>query len=221
MDAEPLLSSVGECEHPEDVAIQEEIDALKEEVFGEYYPVMLQEHCQPRLNELCPACLQKTVNWIHCNDCFASCPVCNECTIKMHHCLPFHRLGKWDVESDCWVSVSLYELGLCVPIRHEAGEQCSNPGTPIHMHVMHINGLHDLALQRCCCTVSSGTARALTRRQCIANGLYPATRDSPQQAYTFQCLDLFHKSNLKAFINIKQFCDLMKELTPNGPMQVR
>jgi hypothetical protein len=205
--------SLGNCEHPEDVAIHEELHRLSTQIFDKYYPILLRRHRCPTEDHNCQRCNQKPKSWIRCSDCFATTPMCVDCILATHQQNPFHRIEKWCLERKCWVGTSLSQLGLCLRILHEDGSHCKNPGVPVQMQAMHINGVHDLRFHRCSCTVSSSSSRSLTPQQCLANRLYPATTERPAQAYTFDALELFHKLNMKAFTNIKQFCDTMADFT--------
>jgi hypothetical protein len=49
----------------------------------------------------------------------------------------------------------------------------------------------------------------------MSNQLFPATWDAPATAYTFAVLDLYDELNLAGHINVKQFCDGLKGITPD------
>jgi hypothetical protein len=206
--------------HMEDVAIQEEISLLKATVFDTYYPLILAQHSPPPLVDRCPECRNPIDQWIRCLDCFGNTLCCVQCTIQQHSKNPFHRTRRWDCLERCWMDIALSNLGLKVRIRHEDGSVCGHPGTSLQMRVMHSNGIHTVTLVRCGCTVAAGAQRTLSPNQCLANCLFPATSHSPQQAYTFQVLDLFNWCNLKAYTNINQFCEVMCSLSP-GDTDVR
>ena len=196
------------------------IELLKLKFFDPYYSTLLNAYAGPEHNQACGECFKQMDECVLCTECFGSVMTCVSCCLQNHSKTPFHRVKKWDSRSECWVITDLSRLGLCVRILHDNGTRCLNPGSAIKMNIMHTNGMHEVSLRRCGCTIASAHARSLTVHQCLANRLFPATNESPKHAYTFEALDLYHQSNLEAFTNIKQFCDVMSALTPKYDAKV-
>jgi hypothetical protein len=202
-------------EHPEDVAAHQNLQYLTRDIFDEYYPFIVMRHSPPH-SDSCLECGSESSpdTWVMCEDCFDSPPMCTACALLKHHYNPFHRVKTWNSEAGCWTPTHLADLGLQVPAIHANGERCTTQGNAVAIQVIHSNGNHRILLRRCGCTREAARLRTVTAKQCLAHGLFPATNDSPQQAFTFQVLDLFHTCNLKAFTNINQFLEIMAAVTP-------
>jgi hypothetical protein len=126
-----------------------------------------------------------------CEDCFCYRPTCKECLLDSHRNLPLHHVQKWT--GTYFTRCSLHDLGLVIFLGHY-GHRC--PNAPINSAgrstvTVHTNGIHETKVGYCHCTSHASEALQLT-----AAGLFPATMDQPETAFTFDLLNDYHVHTL-------------------------
>ena len=106
-------------------------------------------------------------------------------------------------------------MGLVVQLNHSSF-YCENL-IPCHsaMLVIHINGIHQVAIQYCGCSKAIPQHLQLLRR-----GLYPATQLSVKTCASFQVLDLLHKLALTTKSSTYDFYRALEKLTSNTGINV-
>ncbi|KAI0055071.1 hypothetical protein BV25DRAFT_1816158 [Artomyces pyxidatus] len=163
-------------------------------------------------NTICPDCRSETPEGVkptvRCVDCYGRDMVCEPCVVRRHQRTPLHRVERWT--GSFFETVSLQELGLRVQLGHAAGHRCKFPEAgPGDFTVIHINGVHDVALDFCGCT------RVERRVQLIRAAWWPATPLDPHSAATFAALNTFHRLNLQGKLNVYDYWNTIVIKTDN------
>ncbi|EIN10007.1 hypothetical protein PUNSTDRAFT_133777 [Punctularia strigosozonata HHB-11173 SS5] len=145
---------------------------------------------------------------IRCRDCIDCCTVqCDDCSLRRHENLPFHRLERWNEKyfEDSSLDSLGYTLRMC-PL----GERCGNP-VPAHRNFVafHTNGYHRLRVMFCGC----GTA--LKYEQLLSFRLFPATSTEPQTVFSFEFLNLFHLLTLQGKLTLHDYYQAIIRCTDN------
>lgn len=106
-------------------------------------------------------------------------------------------------------------MGLRVQLNHSSF-YCENP-IPCHsaMLVIHVNGIHNIAIQYCGCSKAIPQHLQLLRR-----GLYPASQLLVKTCASFQVLDLLHKLALTTKSSTYDFYRALEKLTNNTGIDV-
>ncbi|PPQ76961.1 hypothetical protein CVT24_009371 [Panaeolus cyanescens] len=125
---------------------------------------------------------------------------CGSCLVRDHKMSPLHRIEKWN---GCFFEkAGLSELGLRVQLGHD-GLPCSLPQEgPADFLVFDLNGVHHVNVDFCGCPHSQTTQRW---QQLLRTKWFPSTILRPKTAFTFDCLDTFHKLTLQGKGNIYDF----------------
>ena len=187
------------------------------EISNRYYPQLLSLHANVPLPSICSSCssgTSKDTRLYTCTDCFNNYAYCQKCMKNNHRYLPFHRIRTWDEQANCFVSARWMDLGMIWNLVHEDGSTCNSQTTSKTLQVLHVNGVHSVQFYSCNCFLNGIKAHTISPTQLLANRLFPSTSCSPTSAFSFEVLELFHNLNLNGFINIKQFCDSVLEMTP-------
>ncbi|PPQ76365.1 hypothetical protein CVT24_008805 [Panaeolus cyanescens] len=144
--------------------------------------------------EICPDCVSRGAQSpgaaaYRCESCFLGDLVCQDCCVRRHKKLPFHRIERWN--GTHFTPVSLKSLGLRIQLNH-INMTCSVP-IPCHfnMVVIHTNGIHDVAFDYCGCERAESHYVQLLRRR-----IFPSSQYVIQTCATFEVLDLLHKLSL-------------------------
>ncbi|KII83256.1 hypothetical protein PLICRDRAFT_119572 [Plicaturopsis crispa FD-325 SS-3] len=134
-----------------------------------------------------------------CRDCGRGVLLCKPCIIERHRCLPLHIVEGW--VGGFFRRVSLRDLGLRVQFGHSGGEVCMHKQAG-HQNfvVIHVNGIHRVAVDFCGCKVGFDRFRQVLRMS-----WWPATPLEPQSCATMELLRLFHIMNLQGRINAFDF----------------
>lgn len=116
--------------------------------------------------------------------------------------------------------VSLRDLGLRVQFGHSGGEVCMHKQAG-HQNfvVIHVNGIHRVAVDFCGCKVGFDRFRQVLRMS-----WWPATPLEPQSCATMELLRLFHIMNLQGRINAFDFykgLEAMSDPSKLYPLPVR
>jgi len=190
--------------------------ALVAELCNRYYPVILSHHAPLQsATHLCysQGC-RNSGPFYSCISCFKSSLYCRECIKCRHEDLPFHRINLWNTLEKCYTPITWCSLEMVWSLHHEDGTTCTARGTVRNMQTLHVNGVHNIPYYLCTCFLNAHHHQTASPTQLLANKMFPATSNSPVSAFTFELLEHFDALNLSGFINIKQYCDTMIELTP-------
>lgn len=94
---------------------------------------------------------------------------------------------------------TLFDLGLCVQLRHRAGAVCPSC-VQRRLTVIHTNGIHQTSVYFCECN-----SKFTHRQQLLQAGWWPATPLDPQTVATFDVLRQFQYQNLQGNITAYDF----------------
>lgn len=123
------------------------------------------------------------------------------------------------------MKTSLEDLGLIVDLGH-GGHACPNKSSltaPSTLVVIASNGIHQIRVQWCSCSLSIGKASE-KMIQLLRLRWFPASPQRPATAVTFECLDLFHKNTVQGKLTGYDFYQSLMHLTDNtdiNPPRVR
>ncbi|KAF5381782.1 hypothetical protein D9615_005372 [Tricholomella constricta] len=114
------------------------------------------------LDQLCPECGAGEPKY-RCEDCEGGQLLCHECTLAAHRRNSLHRLKAWN--GSFFKKTSLKSLGLRIQLGHRVGKACSNPKPAFanDFVVVHVNGIHEVALDFCNCQTAQLHFIYLTR----------------------------------------------------------
>ncbi|OAX33799.1 hypothetical protein K503DRAFT_794391 [Rhizopogon vinicolor AM-OR11-026] len=132
-----------------------------------------------------------------CMDCFGSELYCQDCIVVLHAQNPVHRIQ---------------DLGLCVQLRHPAGEYCLLPERAFDddFTLIHTNGIQTIGLDFCGCE----TAQTRTK-QLLRVAWFPATTIDPRTAATFRILEQYHLLSFESKASGYEFYHSIARLTDN------
>lgn len=170
-----------------------------------------------KLNEsgLCQFCYMET-GTVRCEECLGRDIICRGCCIKVHACLPLHRIKEWN--GHYFAPVTLRDIGLRVQLgeTHEPGSLCIW-GREVHkdLVIIHTNGMHKVAVHYCGCTPNIDTPKIDVFRQFLRIGWYPATHLEPKTCATFDVMQLFHLLSLQGKTSHYDFYKTMQFRTEN------
>ncbi|SJL18909.1 uncharacterized protein ARMOST_22511 [Armillaria ostoyae] len=154
----------------------------------------------------CPTC-HNGIPLFRCTECSASRLECQNCCVRRHETMPLHIVRQWN--GTFFQKTSLRDLGLRVQLGHEDGSRCLNPERGhVHFTVIHVNGLHEVAVDFCNCWLT-----VPHRQQMLRYEWFPATVLQPRSATTFQALDLFMACTLTGKMSAFDFYKAMTYLT--------
>lgn len=188
----------------------------------------------------CIHCTQPGGHW-RCLDCFGAHALCRSCCRSSHSFLPFHRIQFWTgthYEQD-WlynlgVVINLGHRGIACPLVQNAIQtlpsQFVPPGNPTslkhHVDVYacpsgirdtptestlvvigHVNGVHQVSVRLCKCQ------EGLQAYQFLHEGLYPASLQRVETAFTFDLLNDSRVENLECKASAYHFFRKLRRLT--------
>ncbi|KAG1788040.1 uncharacterized protein HD556DRAFT_1434199 [Suillus plorans] len=143
-----------------------------------------------------------------CEDCFGTELYCQPCTLEKHREHPLHRIKHW--KDEFFHAVTLKSLGLRIQLGHPTQERCYNPAACQDFIVLHVNGVHEVALDFCGCeTAQSPTTQLLRIRW------FPATVLEPKTAATFKLLRHFHILSFESKVSTFEYWQTLTRLTHN------
>ena len=142
-----------------------------------------------------------------CQDCFGSPVCCKTCLLHTHISAPFHRLQHWN--GQFFQSTNLIDLGYILHLGH-GGQPCPqfNASSETVICVVDVTGVFNHMLRWCCCDGGEPAYAQLLRL-----GLYPASIERPQTAFTFSLLDYFHIDALECKTSASNFYNKLRRLT--------
>ncbi|KII88031.1 hypothetical protein PLICRDRAFT_112159, partial [Plicaturopsis crispa FD-325 SS-3] len=160
-----------------------------------------------RRSPTCPGCRQEKSACLRCRDCFGGSLLCVECVVARHKRLPLHIVEQWN--GSFFQRVPLRQFALRVQLGHPVGEGCSFKKTgPRDFLVIHVNGLHHVAVDFCECP-----GQAPPYVQLLRAGWWPATPLEPQTCATMDVLRHFQILNLQGKISAFDFYRALEKST--------
>ncbi|KAH9929427.1 uncharacterized protein B0H18DRAFT_1084196 [Fomitopsis serialis] len=166
----------------------------------------------PGIGELCTCGKQAATT--RCRDCFQSRLQCPRCLIHSHRHSPFHWAEVWNGEF--LVKTDLAALGLTMYLGHD-GDPCPSLRStflPITYTITHSNGVHCVPIQECHCPGHRATVSQLLRA-----GLFPATLERPESAFTFEVLRQWDIHFLTSKKGAYDYFQALRRLTDNSGTQ--
>ena len=145
-----------------------------------------------------------------CQECFDLEPSCRKCLLAAHHQHPFHRVQEWT--GGHYVRRDLGDLGHVLNLGHR-GHRCPNAMATSEGRrttIAHTNGIHSRRILYCRC---DSTIEPL---QLVRSGLFPATIDQPETAFTFTVLRDFHAHSLASKKTAYDHFYALRKLTNNA-----
>ena len=100
------------------------------------------------------------------------------------------------------------ELGHVITLFNLNGDECRCARLTTNLRtleVLHTNGFHRASYPLCHC--DQLLLQPITPERLLTNGLFPATENQPQRAFTFEVLKEFDYLNIYGYVNVKQFLD--------------
>ena len=135
---------------------------------------------------------------ICCRDCHHSPVFCDDCTLKTHLHLPFHKLDKWN--GRFFQKSSLHALGYIMCLDH-GGQACPHalptPGFDTTVTMVHINGIFKHHILWCACPNASNSYLQLFKA-----GLFASSSKRPHTAFTFNVLDYYYIDSWSAKLQL-------------------
>lgn len=187
-----------------------------------YYPVLVSQHvpATPTITHCYTAgCDGPHEAYYTCQQCARCRWYCQRCLVERHRDHPLHRIEKWNANEGRKLHTSLADLGLVLQLDHPDGLPCTCAASARAvktLDVLHVDGVHRLCYELCRLETDTEKRRTVSPEQLLANRLFPATDQRPEQAYTFDLLRQYDLLDLYGFINIKQYCDGVLSMGPNG-----
>ncbi|KAF5380091.1 hypothetical protein D9615_006268 [Tricholomella constricta] len=159
--------------------------------------------------ELCPMCGLHEAK-IRCEDCEGGQLLCSGCTVAGHRQNSLHRVKAWN--KTFFEKITLKDLGLRIQLGHRVGEGCSNPKVAYgdDFVVVHVNGVHEVAVDFCNCETAQ-----LSFVQLLRHRWYPATVSQPKSAATFAVLKHFHLLTFESKASCFEFYHALTRLSDN------
>lgn len=146
-----------------------------------------------------------------CLECSVAHPQCQSCIVKTHRHLPFHWVDFWD--DGFFRRMDLASLGLILHLGHH-GMPCDEIATdraPSTLIITHTNGIHESKVHWCACKGCPSRVSQLVRA-----GLFPATPENPESAFTIKLLEEFHLHTLTSKKSAYDFFKALYRLTNNA-----
>ncbi|KAH9936583.1 uncharacterized protein B0H18DRAFT_868044, partial [Fomitopsis serialis] len=148
---------------------------------------------------------------VRCGDCLQAPLQCCSCLVSSHARNPFHWIDKWT--GRFLEKQDLSDIGLVVYLGHH-GDRCRYlrpTATPITYTITHSNGIHRVRLHECHCPHKLDTVSQLLRA-----GLFPATLERPESAFTFDVLRQWDLHFLASKKGAYDYFEALRRLTDNS-----
>ena len=142
-----------------------------------------------------------------CKDCFGSPICCRNCLLHTHIPTPFHRIQQWN--GQFFESATLMNLGYVLHSGHGSHE-CSSSSSAHDtvICIVDVIGVFHHKLRWCCCDNAEPHYAQLLRL-----GLYPASIERPETAFTFSLLDYFEVDGVECKTSANNFYNKLRRLT--------
>ncbi|KAL1724984.1 hypothetical protein EV714DRAFT_277963 [Schizophyllum commune] len=159
----------------------------------------------------CPGCSQGVPEY-RCKTCIGGGLYCRACCVADHKRRPFCRIERWN--GKYFEDATLISLGLRLQLGHPEGEACVAPQpSNVDFTVIHVNGLHNVAVDFCGC--HSHGPSAPHREQLLQRGLLPATVRDPQTCCTFEVLNQFQLITFQGKLTAYDYYESLECMTDN------
>ncbi|TFY54299.1 hypothetical protein EVJ58_g8946 [Rhodofomes roseus] len=165
------------------------------------------------INVLC-AC-GRSMATTRCRDCFQGALQCPDCVVEAHRWNPLHWVEVWN--GSYLEKKDLSDLGFELYLGH-GGLPCRFALTlahPITYTVTHTNGIHRVRVHQCHCPPMRDTVSQLLRA-----GLFPATLNRPESAFTFDVLRQWDLHFLTSKKGTYDYYEALRRLTDNSGTRV-
>ena len=182
--------------------------AAFEKHFDKLQSAILEREYDPKAGTHCACGTGRSL--YRCQDCFTSTSSCQQCLLRSHVDLPLHHIQRWTGTHFEWTNLG--DLGLMLFLGHSAS-RCPNAPTDSNERptvIVHTNGIHKLHIEYCHCT--HATDKPI---QLASAGLFPATTDKPETAFTFSVLKEFHTHMLSSKKSAYDYFIALQRLTNN------
>lgn len=124
------------------------------------------------------------------------------------------------MHSQCWngeyfKALTLEDIGLHMQLNHASMRCCLPIADHQEFKVLHVNGIHHVALDYCSCE------RQLPKHiQLLHRGWFPATQHVSRTAASFQLLEFLHMLSLCAKSSLYDFYQTLEKLTTNTGINI-
>ena len=148
---------------------------------------------------------------VRCRDCFQARLECTDCLSTSHCYSPFHWIDVWN--GDFLEKQDMSFLDFVLFLGHD-GEACPfirGSMHPLTYTVTHTNGIHRVRVHECWCPRRRDTASQLLRA-----GLFPATLERPESAFTFDLLRQWDLHFLSSKKSAYDYFEALRRLTDNS-----
>ncbi|EPS97785.1 hypothetical protein FOMPIDRAFT_1078663, partial [Fomitopsis schrenkii] len=148
---------------------------------------------------------------VRCRDCLQARLECPNCLRASHRLSPFHWVDVWN--GRFLEKRDLGDLDFVLFLSHN-GHQCPfirGAMRPITYTVTHTNGIHRVPIHQCWCPHQPDTVSQLLRA-----GLFPATLERPESAFTFDLLRQWDIHFLSSKKGAYDYFEALRRLTDNS-----
>ncbi|EPS93583.1 hypothetical protein FOMPIDRAFT_7649, partial [Fomitopsis schrenkii] len=148
---------------------------------------------------------------VRCRDCLQARLECADCLVASHRHSPFHWIDVWN--GGFLEKQDLSHLDFTLFLGHN-GERCPfirASMDSITYTVTHSNGVHRVRIHECWCPRRPGTVSQLLRA-----GLFPATLERPESAFTFDLLRQWDLHFLTSKKSAYDYFEALRRLTDNS-----
>lgn len=183
--------------------------AAFEKHFDRLQSAILERECDPKAGTDCACGAGQSL--YRCQDCFTSTVSCQQCLLRSHTDLPLHHIQHWT--GTHFERTNLGDLGLILCLGH-ATLRCPNAPTDSKERptvIVHTNGIHKLDVEYCYCAYAADEPTQLA-----SAGLFPATTEKPETAFTFAVLKEFHAHTLSSKKSAYDYYIALQKLTNNA-----
>ena len=150
---------------------------------------------------------------MRCQECSQPAPYCRTHILSAHRHLPYHWIEEWN--SNYFERRDLGDIGLVLHLGHRGLSCPERPtgDTSVRFVIVHNNGVHTCRLQYCHCPHQPDCVSQLIRA-----GLFPASVDRIETAFTLDCLKSYHKLYDVGRVSAQDFVRYLLRLSNNADM---
>ncbi|KAL6302304.1 hypothetical protein BKA93DRAFT_737195, partial [Sparassis latifolia] len=149
-----------------------------------------------------------------CRDCFQSAALCAECIVNGHCHNPFHWIDVWNGEFFDKVDLSTLGYRLCLGHYGACCPYVVDHVSPSKLVITHTNGVHEVRTHWCHCPGAPGRIFQMLRA-----GLFPATLDHLESAFTVLLLKEWHMHVLTLKKGVYDYIYALRRLSNNSAPQ--
>lgn len=166
----------------------------------------------PPSNITCHTC-ESLDGEFRCLDCYGDHWWCQDCIIKSHTNLPFHRPQKW--KEGCFENISLSDLGYVFVLGHSGlGSSCQDDENIFgdrRMTAIHVNGVFQIYVRFCRCKSANSE-----HEQLFCHRLFPSTFHRPETVFTLDVLDYYAIDAMECKTSAQSFFQKLRRVTNNA-----